>query len=207
MLVDGAEESQPIQPRHVVIREQDIGHRGLQHRQGGFPIGGWGNLEAFLFEEHGEQETEGMIVIDEQNMARPGGGGLRAAPPRARGTGGRRRGLVCVLRLVFAAGVVRMSITVNGDVLQEATVQFTRLGPQGFTVTVQIDPCWFEYVNEREATASEFGDDVMARIEEQRPGAIEPCLKEWLAQRLALLGAKTAEPFVKGGVILVPPRG
>jgi hypothetical protein len=108
---------------------------------------------------------------------------------------------------VFAAGVVRMSITVNGDVLQEATVQFTRLGPQGFTVTVQIDPCWFEYVNEREATASEFGDDVMARIEEQRPGAIEPCLKEWLAQRLALLGAKTAEPFVKGGVILVPPRG
>jgi hypothetical protein len=28
----------------------------------------------------------------------------------------------------------------------------------------------------------------------------------WLTERLALVGAKTAEPFIKGGIILIPPR-
>ena len=108
---------------------------------------------------------------------------------------------------VLARAVVKMTIAVNGSELRQATVQYTQPGPNAVTVTIQIDPCWFEYVNDRDATAQEFGDDVVARIErEAGPGMLEPCIKEWLAQRLALLGAKTAEPYVKGGVILVPPR-
>ena len=109
---------------------------------------------------------------------------------------------------VPAHALITMSITVNEDVLLGAEVRYTQLGPHGFTVTVQIDPCWFEYVNDREATAEEFGDDVMAIVEAQSPpGAVEPCVKAWLTQRLALLGAKTAEPYVKNGITLVPPRG
>jgi len=108
---------------------------------------------------------------------------------------------------VLARALVKMTIVVNGSELREATVQYTQLGTNPVTVTVQIDPCWFEYVNDREATAAEFGTDVVARIEEQAPrGTVEPCIKEWLAQRLALLGAKTAEPYVKQGIVLVPPR-
>jgi len=108
---------------------------------------------------------------------------------------------------VLARALVKMTIAVNGSELREATVQYTQLGTNPITVTVQIDPCWFEYVNDREATAAEFGADVVTRIEEQAPrGTIEPCIKEWLAQRLALLGAKTAEPYVKQGILLVPPR-
>jgi hypothetical protein len=102
---------------------------------------------------------------------------------------------------------VTMAITVNGDELRRAQVTYTQLGRGGFTVTIEIDPCWFEYVNERDATASEFGDDVAVRIEGQSPrGVLDARLKMWLTQRLALLGAKTAEPYVKSGVTLVPPR-
>lgn len=110
---------------------------------------------------------------------------------------------------VPAQALITMSITVNEDVLIGAEVRFTQLGPRGFTVTVQIDPCWFEYVNDRAATAEEFGDDVVARIEAQiPPGALpSPSIKAWLIQRVALLAAKTAEPYVKNGIILVPPRG
>jgi hypothetical protein len=101
---------------------------------------------------------------------------------------------------------VTMAITVNGDELREAEVTYTQLGRGAFTVTIEINPCWFEYVNERDATAAGFGADVVARIEAAAPRAIEPCVKMWFAQRLALLGAKTAEPYVKGGVTLVEPR-
>jgi hypothetical protein len=107
---------------------------------------------------------------------------------------------------VLARAVVKMSITVNENVLEAATVTYTQLGPHAVSVTVPIDPCWFEYVNDRDATAREFGADVVRRIEEQSPpGALEPCVKEWLGQRLSLLGARTAEPYVKRGIVLVPP--
>jgi hypothetical protein len=47
----------------------------------------------------------------------------------------------------------------------------------------------------------------MAKVEIQGPSsALEPGLKAWLTQRLALLAAKTAEPYVKNGITLVPPR-
>ena len=107
---------------------------------------------------------------------------------------------------VLAQAIVTMAITVNGDELRGAAVTYRDFSRAGFTVTVQIDPCWFEYVNERDATAAAFGDDVVARIEAAAPRAIDPCWKHWFAQRLALLGAKTAEPYVKAGVTLVPPR-
>ena len=75
---------------------------------------------------------------------------------------------------VAAQALVTMAITVNGDELRGAESE--RAGRQGeVAVTIQIDPCWFEYVNERDATAAEFGADVVARIEaESPPGAIEP---------------------------------
>ena len=107
---------------------------------------------------------------------------------------------------VLAHALVTMAITVNGDELRGAEVTYRDFGRDGFTVTIQIDPCWFEYVNERDATAAQFGDDVVARIEAAAPRAIDPCWKHWFAERLALLGAKTAEPYVKAGVTLVPPR-
>lgn len=108
---------------------------------------------------------------------------------------------------VLAQAVVTMAITVNGDELRRAEVTYTQFGRGGFTVTIQIDPCWFEYVNERDATAAEFGDDVALRIEAATaPRTLDPVLKGWLTQRLALLGAKTAEPYVKAGLTLVPPR-
>jgi hypothetical protein len=107
---------------------------------------------------------------------------------------------------VLAHALLTMSIIVNGDELRGAEVTYTEFGRSGYTVTIQIDPCWFEYVNGREATASEFGEDVVVKIEAAAPRAVEPCIKEWLTQRLAMLGAKTAEPFVKAGVTLVPPR-
>jgi hypothetical protein len=107
---------------------------------------------------------------------------------------------------VFAHAMVTMAITVNGDELRGAEVTYRDLSRAGFTVTVQIDPCWFEYVNERDATAAEFGDDVVARIEAAAPRAIDPCWKHWFSEQLALLGAKTAEPYVKGGITLVAPR-
>ncbi len=95
----------------------------------------------------------------------------------------------------------------NDDQLLAAELTYTAFGRGGFTVTVQIDPCWFEYVNDREATAAEFGEDVMAKVEAAAPpGALEPCIKKWFEQRLALLAAKTAEPSIKHGITLVPPR-
>lgn len=104
-----------------------------------------------------------------------------------------------------AHALVTMSITTNQDVLVGAQLTYAQFGRRGFTVTVQIDPCWFEYVNERDATAAGFGQDVVARIEEESGRALEAHLRRWLAQRLALLGAKTAEPYVKAGITLVPP--
>ena len=81
-----------------------------------------------------------------------------------------------------------------------------RVVGRGLGAECKCDALVFETAADRDATAQEFGEDVVARIEEQRAGTLEPCIKEWLAQRLSLLGAKTAEPYVKGGVILVPPR-
>src|SRR6185295_8546886 len=108
---------------------------------------------------------------------------------------------------VPARALVAMSITVDEDVLLGAEVRYTQFGPHGFTVTVEIDPCWFEYVNDRDATADEFGADVVARIEAVSPqGTLDHIGKSWLAQRLSLLGARTAEPYVKHGVVLVPPH-
>jgi hypothetical protein len=107
---------------------------------------------------------------------------------------------------VFAHAMVTMAITVNGDELRGAELTYRDLTRAGFTVTIQIDPCWFEYVNERDATAARFGDDVVARIEAAAPRAIDPCWKHWFADRLAQLGARTAEQYVKAGVTLVPPR-
>jgi hypothetical protein len=110
-------------------------------------------------------------------------------------------------RTVFAHALVRVSITVRDDELLAAEVSYAQLGHHAFSVTLEIDPCWFEYVNDRDATAYGFGADVMEKIEAQAPpGAVDPCFKAWLTQRLALLGAKTAEPYVKQGIILVPPR-
>lgn len=107
---------------------------------------------------------------------------------------------------VFAHATLTMAITVNGDELRGAEVTYRDLTRTGFTVTVPIDPCWLEYVNERDATAAQFGDDVVARIEAAAPRAIDPCWKHWFAAQLARLGAKTAEPYVKAGITLVPPR-
>jgi hypothetical protein len=106
-----------------------------------------------------------------------------------------------------ASALVTMTIVVNEDQLMAAELKYAQFGRRGFTVTIEIDPCWFEYVNERDATADEFGADVVVRIEGQiSPGTLDPHVKQWLTQRLALLGAKTAEPTIKSGVTLVPPR-
>jgi hypothetical protein len=107
----------------------------------------------------------------------------------------------------LAHALVTMAIAVNGDELRQAEVTYTQFGRGGFTVTIEIDPCWFEYVNERDATAAEFGDDVVVRIETSAaPHTLDPAVRGWLVQRLAFLGAKTAEPYVKGGITLVSPR-
>ena len=107
---------------------------------------------------------------------------------------------------VLAHVLVTMAITVNGDELRSATLTYTDFSRRGFTVTIDIDPCWFEFVNERDATAAELGDDLVARIEAAAPRTYDPCVKEWLAQRLAFLGAKIAEPTLRAGLTLVPPR-
>jgi hypothetical protein len=102
--------------------------------------------------------------------------------------------------------LVSMAITVKGDELLEAGLTYTDFGRAGYTVTIQIDPCWFELVNGREATADAFGADVVAKLDEAAGArAVEPCLKAWLTQRLSQLAARMAMPYVKGGVTLMPP--
>jgi hypothetical protein len=103
--------------------------------------------------------------------------------------------------------LITMTITVKDNLLLGATVDYTAFGRHGSQVTVEIDPCWLEYANDREITAADFGEDVMDRVDaELPPRTLEPCVKEWVQQRLALLGAKTVEPFLKNGVTLVPGR-
>jgi len=102
---------------------------------------------------------------------------------------------------------ITMTIVVNGDQLMDAHVDYAQFGRTRFGVTVPIDPCWFEYVNDRDATSHRFGEDIMTKVEAPAgPGAIDPSVKAWFVQRLALLAAKTAEGTIKSGVTLVPAR-
>jgi hypothetical protein len=108
---------------------------------------------------------------------------------------------------VLAHSLLTMTVSVNGDVLNGASVTYRQSGRSGFVVTIQIDPCWFEYVNDRGATAGEFGADVIGKIEAQSPpGALNAHVEAWLIQRLAQLAARTAEPSIRSGLTLVPPR-
>jgi hypothetical protein len=110
---------------------------------------------------------------------------------------------------VLARAQFTMTIATNGDELRGATIVYTQSGRRAasVTVTITIDPCWFELANERDFTSADFGVDVGEKIEGAlAPGTFEPCVKEWLEQRLSLLAARIAEPNLKAGVTLVPPR-
>jgi hypothetical protein len=100
-----------------------------------------------------------------------------------------------------------MTIVTNGNELRSARITYTQSGRRAQSVTITIDPCWFELSNDRDFTAEDFGADVREEIEEALPsGAVEPCLRKWLEQRLALLAARIAVANLKAGVVLVPPR-
>jgi hypothetical protein len=100
-----------------------------------------------------------------------------------------------------------MTIVTNGDELRSARIVYTQSARRVQSVTITIDPCWFELSNERDFTAEDFGADVREKIEDALPsGAMEPCIRKWLEQRLALLAARIALPNLKAGVTLVPPR-
>jgi hypothetical protein len=100
-----------------------------------------------------------------------------------------------------------MTIVTNGNELRSARITYTRSGRRAESVTITIDPCWFELSNDRDFTAEDFGADVREKIEEALPsGALEPSLRSWIEQRLALLAARIALPNLKAGVTLVPPR-
>jgi hypothetical protein len=99
-----------------------------------------------------------------------------------------------------------MTIVTNGDELRSARITYTQSGRRAQSVTITIDPCWFELSNERDFTAEDFGADVREKVEEALPGAVEPCIRKWLEQRLALLAARIAVANLKAGVVLTPPR-
>jgi hypothetical protein len=107
-------------------------------------------------------------------------------------------------RRLLGRAHVTMTIVVNGDELLGATVVFSQAARR--PVTVDINPCWFELTNERDFTSVDFGVDVVEKIEAASRGTAEPCVKEWLQQRLGLLAAQIVEPSLKTGTILVPPR-
>jgi len=98
-----------------------------------------------------------------------------------------------------------MTIVTNGNELRGARITYTQSGRRAQSVTITIDPCWFELSNERDFTAEDFGVDVREKVEEAL-GGMEPCIKKWLEQRLALLAARIAVANLKAGVVLVPPR-
>jgi hypothetical protein len=100
-----------------------------------------------------------------------------------------------------------MTIVTSGDELRSARIVYTQAGRRAVTVTVTIDPCWFELSNERDFTSGDFGVDVREKVAEAMPtGGLDPAIAKWLDQRLSLLGARIAEPNLKAGVTLVPPR-
>jgi hypothetical protein len=108
---------------------------------------------------------------------------------------------------VLARAQFTMTIVTNGDELRGARITYTQSGRRAQSVTITIDPCWFELSNERDFTAEDFGADVREKIEDALPsGAMEPCIRKWLEQRLALLAGRIAIANVKAGVTLVPPR-
>lgn len=106
---------------------------------------------------------------------------------------------------VLGRAQVTMTVVVKGDELLGATVVFSQAARR--PVTVDINPCWFELTNERDFTSVDFGEDVVEKIEAASRGTVDPCLTEWLKQRLGLLAAQIVEPCLKSGTILVPPRG
>jgi len=109
-------------------------------------------------------------------------------------------------RVLGSAGFL-MTIVTNGDELRGARISYAQSGRRAGAVTITIDPCWFELSNERDFTAEDFAADVREEIEEALPsGALEPSVRKWLEQRLALLAARIALPNLKAGVVLVPPR-
>jgi hypothetical protein len=100
-----------------------------------------------------------------------------------------------------------MTIVTNGDELRSARITYTQSGRRAQSVTITIDPCWFELSNERDFTAEDFGADVREKIQDALPaGALDPTVSKWLDQRLALLAARIAVANLKAGVTLVPPR-
>jgi hypothetical protein len=108
---------------------------------------------------------------------------------------------------VLARAQFTMTIVTNGDELRSARITYTQSGRRAQSVTITIDPCWFELSNERDFTAEDFGADVREKIEDAlAPGTMEPCVRKWLEQRLALLAARIAVANLKAGVTLVPPR-
>jgi hypothetical protein len=108
---------------------------------------------------------------------------------------------------VLARAQFTMTIVTNGDELRSARITYTQSGRRSQSVTITIDPCWFELSNERDFTAEDFGADVREKIEDALPsGALDPSVRKWLDQRLALLAARIAVANLKAGVTLVPPR-
>lgn len=99
-----------------------------------------------------------------------------------------------------------MTIVTSGDELRSARITYTQSGRRAQSVTITIDPCWFELSNERDFTAEDFGADVREKVEEALPGVMEPCVRKWLEQRLALLAGRIAVANLKAGVVLTPPR-
>jgi hypothetical protein len=102
-------------------------------------------------------------------------------------------------------GTITLTLTLSGNELVSSSAAFTQSGENAVTVAVPIDPCWFELANDREFTSLDFGADIVRKIE-AAGAAINPCNKMWLQQRVALLAAKTIEPFLKAGTPLVPVR-
>jgi hypothetical protein len=110
-------------------------------------------------------------------------------------------------RRVVGGGAFTMTIVTKGDELRSARITYTQTGRRARSVTITIDPCWFELSNDRDFTAEDFAADVREEIEDALPsGALQPSVRSWLEQRLALLAARIALPNLKAGVVLVPPR-
>jgi hypothetical protein len=122
-------------------------------------------------------------------------------------------GLVATDAGLWALGSAQFTMTVvqAGDELRSATLVYTQYGRRGASasVTIDIDPCWFELSNERDFTSEDFGEDIRKKVEAALPAgaALDPAVKTWLEQRLSLLSARMAEPNLKAGIVLVPPRG
>ena len=72
----GAAERQPVFPGHHEIEQDEIDAAVGQRFSHGAAIGGGADAETFLAERAGDQVTDLVMVVDDQDMRRCGHGGI-----------------------------------------------------------------------------------------------------------------------------------